>query len=128
MKKYKSIITKIPTLYLLIIIILYWFDTAILFNPVAILLISLIGIFLIFKNNYIGIVFSSLILLINIYLIFALTSEYREFENYNKGLPLLLTGLIIIITNILSAIYIIVSSSHRAQAIHSHKIELEKYN
>jgi len=106
MKKINSLIHCSSVIYLVIIIFLYWLDTSVLFNPVAIMFFVLLCLYLIFKNKYIGITFSSLMIFMNIYLIFALLSEYQEFENYKEGLPMLIIGLSLIITNILAAVLI----------------------
>jgi len=117
MKKIKGLINWVSIIYLAIIIILYWLDTSVLFNPIAILFFTLLSLYLIFRNKYIGITFSSLMILINIYLIFAIASEYKEFNISEEGYSMLIIGLSLIITNILAAIFALKNTTNKTTLI-----------
>lgn len=62
-------------------------------NPIAISLVVVIGVILWLQNRPLGILFSSIFLLLNLYMILAMISELSEFPSFNaKALQLLLFG------------------------------------
>lgn len=67
-----------PEYYLILATLYYWFLTSTLFNPVALLLLGLLAFQLLFQKSIPGALISSVVILVNIYLIFALLSELSE--------------------------------------------------
>lgn len=111
-KKIKSLI---PELFLIAGVCYYWSLTALTLNWLAILLLGAL-LFLIFtKNKIVGITFGALIILVNVYLIFALLSEFHEFPEFNKkAQELLLFGSLFIGLNIFFAGWLIMKYSKKS--------------
>lgn len=85
--------SRIPEIYLMLSVILYWFLTVSLFNPIAIGLLIILGAQLLVKNINTGIIISILFLILNLYMCLALISEFNEFSVVNKNaMQLLLFG------------------------------------
>lgn len=75
--------TRIPELILIGATLFYWVSTAVLFNPVAIVIMLVLLFQLKFKNKIAGVILSSLLLLICTYMLLALGSELSEFPTFN---------------------------------------------
>ncbi len=69
---------NLPEYYLILATLYYWFLTATLFNPVALVLLSLLAFQLLFQKAISGTLISSVVILVNLYLIFAMLSELSE--------------------------------------------------
>ena len=82
MKKVKQ---YIPETYLILTILYYWFLTANLFNWFAIVLLAVVATLIISKSNVFGVILSLVLILIDIYLFFALMSEFSEFKTFNSS-------------------------------------------
>jgi hypothetical protein len=99
----------IPEAYLLFSVASYWLMTGTLFNPIAISLIVVLVIFLSIENRSLGIIISTLFLLLNLYMVLALISELSEFSTFNKkALTLLLFGSAYLGLNITFAIKMLI--------------------
>lgn len=83
MNKLKSIALQLPEYFLMIAVLFYWASTAVVLNPVAIVLLLALILQTIFKNRIVGFILSSLLILSCIYMLFALISELNEFPTFN---------------------------------------------
>jgi len=119
MQKLKS---SIPELLLIVATFYYWSLTALVLNWLAIILLAIL-LFLIFSQNKIlGIIVGSFIFLINIYLIFALLSEFHEFSEFNdKAKTLLLMGSLFIGSNLIISLWLLIKYASKS-AIKSNTI------
>ncbi|WP_250432415.1 hypothetical protein [Hanstruepera flava] len=90
-----------PEIYFIVATLYYWSLTAVLFNWIAFVLILLLGILIVTKNRYLGILISSLVGVVNLYLVLALFSELSEFNTFNlEAKKLLIVGLLFLGLNI----------------------------
>ena len=76
----KTLKTNISEVYLLISILYYWSLTAIVANWFAISLLAITIILITTQNKILGITFGVLLVLINLYMVLALLSEFSEFK------------------------------------------------
>ncbi|MGB1308476.1 MAG: hypothetical protein ACPG6B_06175 [Oceanihabitans sp.] len=105
MKKIKS---HLPEIYFILAILYYWSLTGLIINWFAIGLLVLVGILIISKNSPLGIVLGSLLILINIYMFFALASEFSEFKTFNtKARDLLVFGVLFLGSNLIFSILLL---------------------
>ncbi|MGB0422925.1 MAG: hypothetical protein ACPGED_01325 [Flavobacteriales bacterium] len=81
---------QLPEYVLMLSVLFYWYSTALLLNPVAILLMAVLILQLIFKNQVVGIIIPSLMALATSFLFLALISEFNEFESFTSDAALLL--------------------------------------
>jgi len=72
------IFSKTPEYYLIASVIFYWYSTSLIFNPVAIVLMSTLIIQIIFRNKISGILIASAFILASTYMLFAMASELNE--------------------------------------------------
>jgi hypothetical protein len=79
-----------PAFLFIISVLFYWSSTANLFNPIALILLVL-GVVLITKPiKALAVVIGVIFLIINLYLVLALLSEFREFPNITSKAVLML--------------------------------------
>lgn len=103
---FQKLKSNIPELFLIASVIYYWFLTSNLLNPFAIGLLVVLFFQIISKKATLGIIISSIVIALTIFMILALISELSEFdtatENFNKllvfgslylGLTLIMAGL-----------------------------------
>lgn len=83
MKTLKQILIKMPELYLIVLILLSSFSDKLHLNPIAIGLIVILILQIVFKNKASGIVIASLFIIMNLYMLAAVTSEFNEFPVIN---------------------------------------------
>jgi hypothetical protein len=104
----KALLLKTPEYYFLIVALLAAYSPPIFLNPIF---VGIAGIFLlqiIFKNRIAGLVLGSLILLLNLYFLGALLSEFHEFEAMTSGaIQLLSVGIPAWIFNTLFAVVMV---------------------
>ena len=101
----KKVLNKLPEILLLIAVLFYWNETSILLNPIAILLLLLISFSIFTKNKLVKILTSVIFSLLSLYMIFAVISEYREFDiGSSEGTKLLVIGSLIFVTTFLSSV------------------------
>jgi len=107
MQRVKQILIALPEYYLLFIVLTYWYSTTIK-NPVALILTILVVLQIIYKNKTAGLIIGALFVIVNIYMIFALADEVNEFETFNMAAKsMLYTGLLILGFNILMSVLMI---------------------
>jgi len=78
-----KIINVLPELYFIVSVLYYWSLTALLVNPVAIILLLVLVFQITIRNRISGIILSVLLILISSYLVLALLSELSEFHEFN---------------------------------------------
>ena len=106
MKRFKNLI---PEIYFLVSVTYYWIMTGTLFNPWAITLLSMLAILIWSKNLALGIVISSVVLALNLFLVLALISELKEFTEFDKNaMTMLAFGLGYIGLNIFMSIRMLI--------------------
>lgn len=104
LKNMKSRLWNIPEYLLLLAVLLYWLPTSNPFNWVAITLIAVLVLQIIYKNKILGIIISSVLILICCYMYLALFSELREFPTFNTDAKqLLFIGLSVFTTTLVVA-------------------------
>jgi hypothetical protein len=104
MKKLKSLLFKFPEYYLVLLVLLSGFKPPFYFAPLAIGLATLLVIQIYLKNNILGFSMAVLFLLGNIFLLFAVISEFNEFVALNaRTIQLLVGGMMLFIINGLAA-------------------------
>ena len=100
----KSRILQMPEYFLILATAFYWWSSGILWNPVALVLIAILALQCYYRNWLSGILISSIILLICLYMLGALLSELSEFESFNgPAIEMLLVGTLLFITPIFLA-------------------------
>lgn len=92
-------------LYLMISVVFYWVWTSYLFNPIAILLLVVLTILIVGKNEILGVIISSLFLILNLFMVLALISELKKFSVFNTNAEtMLLVGATYLGLNIIVSI------------------------
>lgn len=105
MPSYKTIILNIPEYALIAAVLFYWISAGLVINYIAITLLAVIVFQIIFKNRIIGIIIPCLMILICLYMMLALFSEFREFPTFNsEAKTLLFVGLTYFLTTIMVSI------------------------
>ena len=95
---------NIPEYLLLLAVLFYWLATSNPLNWVAITLVAVLVLQIIYKNKILGIIISSLLILICCYMYLALFSELREFPTFDTDAKeLLFVGLSVFTTTIVVA-------------------------
>ena len=103
----KTLKTNIPELYLLISILYYWSLTGTLLNWFAIGLLAITVFLIVTQNNILGMVLGVLLVLMNLYMVLALLSEFSEFETINSdALKLIGFGSLYLGLNLLFSCYL----------------------
>lgn len=85
MKISKNQTSLLPELYLLASVLFYYISAAVVFNIIAIILFAVIAQQLYFRKSFSGLLIGSLLLLVNVCLILALTSELSEYASFNTS-------------------------------------------
>ena len=94
-------LNSLPEILLLIPVLFYWYSTAYLLNPVAIILTAILIYQIIYRNAVIGIIIPGLIIAACLFMILALMSELSEFPNFNADAKQMLTvGLTLFLSTI----------------------------
>jgi len=108
MKRYVEIL-------LIFSVVFYWVSTANILNPIAISLMAILLYQLWSQNKTTGMILGSIYLLLNLYLILALMSEFSEFPSGDiEGLKMLLIGMSFIGVNIFLSICLLRKSVVRS--------------
>ncbi len=98
-----------PEVYFILSTIYYWVLTGTTINPVAIAFLALLIIQMTIRNKISGIIIATIFILINIYMFFALLSEFYEFPIINTdGKRLLIVGSIFLGLNLLMAVFMLI--------------------
>lgn len=96
MEKIKLLLLKLPEFYLLVLAILSCYTPPFSFNPIIMGLVAVMILQLVFENKIAGRIIAGMLLLINMYMLAALLSEFREFTTINSdAIQLLLGGLLL---------------------------------
>ena len=99
---------NLAEIYILASVLFYWTSTAVVFNPVALILLALFGFQLWKQFKGLGVGLGMLYLAINFVMFFALLSELREFSTVTSSfIQLLLVGGIYFFLNCLASIFMI---------------------
>lgn len=102
MKRY---LLLIPEGYLVVSVLYYWVLSGTLLNPFAFGLLVAVALLLFFRSKTVGILFSLLFILVNLFMFAALMSEYRRFhEPTVASRDLLIYGSVYIGLNLLVAL------------------------
>lgn len=90
----KNSLLKLPEYLLIIAVLFYYVSASVVFNPIAIGLFVILVLQIIFKNQLIGILIPSLLILCCCFMLLALFSEFNEFPTFNaEAKKLLFVGL-----------------------------------
>ncbi|MBR8537887.1 hypothetical protein KDU71_20110 [Carboxylicivirga sediminis] len=95
---------KLPEFYILAVVLLAGYTPPFHFNIIAIVLAALIIMQIVLKKHIIGVLLSSLFILVNLFMLGALISELSEFSQFNSdALQMLWGGLAIWCLNMFAA-------------------------
>jgi|GEM_PF-1224270 len=114
----KRIRTNWPELYLIAATLYYWFLTSSLFNPIAIGLLSVLLFYMLTKNITLGLILSTVYILLNLYLVLALISELSEFQSLDSNfMKLIIIGPIFLGLNLLAGYFMLRSIIRRMHSV-----------
>lgn len=103
----RKIIYKLPEMLILLMVFIYWYDSATILNPIVLMLSAPLVLLLVTNNKIIQIITSVIYSLISLYMILAVISEFREFEvGDSEGTKLLTIGLSIFVTTFVLSVII----------------------
>lgn len=89
----KSAFRWFPEVFLISSVIYYWALTLSLFNPIAIILLVALVAQMYYNNKTVGLVLSSVFIMLTLYMFLALFSDLVKIEEfYSQGFSLLLFG------------------------------------
>ena len=112
----QSIKKNLAEYYILFSILFYWFSTANIFNPIAIILLFVFGYQLWKQPAKMGITIGVIYLLLNLYMCLALISELRDFNTVTSDpIQLFVVGTIFLGLNIIAAIALIKKYSKKQE-------------
>ena len=98
----KTVILQLPEYLLIAAVVFYWFSAGLAVNYIAIGLIIVLILQIIFKNRIIGIIIPSILVMICLYMLLALMSEFNEFPTFSSDAKeLLFVGLSYFISTII---------------------------
>ena len=84
MKRVKTFILQLPEYLLIAAVLFYWFSAGLAVNYIAIGLIIVLILQIIFKNRIVGIIIPSILVMICLYMLLALMSEFKEFLTFSS--------------------------------------------
>lgn len=91
-----------PEYLLVLAVLFYWMSSAVVFNPVAIILFSILILQIIFKNPIVGLIIPIMLIIICLYMLLALFSEFNEFPVFDADAKqLLFVGLTYFLSTII---------------------------
>ena len=126
MKKVKQILMKFPEYYLVVLTILVGYTPPFGFSLISIGLAAVLIFQIVFKNKISGLIIASIFLLINLYMLGALISEFNEFPEFNNSAKqLLFVGLSLWSLNILSSGVMIYKYS-KTESVNNSQIEYKQ--
>ncbi|PTM04188.1 MAG: hypothetical protein DA407_13245 [Bacteroidetes bacterium] len=112
MKKTTQILLKLPEYVLVLAVLFYWASAGILINPIAIGLMALLVFQIIYKNQILGLIIPSLLIIICLYMLLALISEFNEFPTFNADAKkLLFVGLLFFISTMTVSVIMVYNYS-----------------
>jgi len=108
MSNIKIFILQLPEYLLIAAVVFYWFSAGLAVNYIAIGLIMVLILQIIFKNRIVGIIIPSILIMICLYMLLALMSEFNEFLTFNSDAKeLLFVGLSYFISSIIVSLIMI---------------------
>ncbi len=125
--KLKRIVLDLPEYLLIAAVLFYWSSTALILNPIAIVLMGILIFQLIFKNKIIGIMIPFLLILICLFMLLALLSEFNELPTFNdEAKQLLFVGLSYFISTIIISVvmlykYFTLATKKNDQKMYEHQ-------
>lgn len=97
-----------PELYMIAGVFFYWFSTANLLNPIAIVLLIILGWQVYTQKFWSGILIASVFMMLNLYMVLALVSELSEFTSATSSFyQLLIVGSLFLGGNLLAGFFMI---------------------
>ncbi len=104
MKRAFAFIVKFPEYILILAVAFYWVSSALILNPVAIVLLSFLILQLFLKSRLIGLLISGVLAFGCCFMLLALFSEFREFPSFNSDAQqLLFVGLTLFLSTLFVA-------------------------
>ena len=101
-ERIKTVILQLPEYLLIVAVVFYWFSAGLVVNYIAIGLIIFLILQIIFKNRIVGIILPSILVMISLYMLLALMSEFNEFLTFSSDAKeLLFVGLSYFISTII---------------------------
>lgn len=101
MKKISRLFPYLPESYILFLVLAAGVRSPFTFSPLTLAIAAIVALQMIFRNAITGIMLANLFILINLYMILALLSEFSEFPTFNSSAAeLLVVGSAIILTNL----------------------------
>ncbi len=95
MNTLKKLFLILPEYVLVASALYYWYATLNMYNPIAIGLITILVLQIIFKNKISGIILSCIIMILSLFMVFAVLSEFYEFPTFSdKSKQFLIIGLL----------------------------------
>ena len=104
MNKFKKLLNAYPEYYLIILILLTGYKQSFSINTFTAALAMVIILQIIFRSSITGILIAFIFILINLYMLLALISEFREMPAFNfSAQQLLFVGLSLILFNLFTS-------------------------
>lgn len=101
MKRIKPYLLVLPEYYLIVLILMSGYTPPLGFNLLSLVMAFLLVLQIIFKYRVTGVILATLFLMINLYMLLALISEFSEFPTMNSAaVQLLGVGLLLFVTNL----------------------------
>jgi hypothetical protein len=112
MKLKKQILLNLPESYLVVLVILSGYTPPLSINSISIALAIVIIVQIIFKNTVMGLIIACLFALVNVYMLFAVLSEFGEYSTFNdKAQQMLIVGSLIFVLNTFACVMMILKYS-----------------
>lgn len=104
MTRWRRIVDVLPEYYLIILVLLAGYTPPLTLHPINAGLIVILLLQARYKYDVTGIILGSLFVLVNIYMLAAVISEFSEFPAFHaEAMKLLFIGLLIFIINLLAS-------------------------
>lgn len=117
MKSFKHIQTFTTEIYFLLSTMFYWMFNGSTVNPFAIVFLTLLILQLVFRNKVSGVVIAATFIIFNIYIFFALLSEFHEFSTINiDAIKFLVFGLLFFGLNLFVALLMLIKYIKKASS------------
>jgi hypothetical protein len=109
MTRIKQIKKSATEIYVLLSVIAYWIMTGTILNPIAIFLVAVLAVLMWKKNRTLGISFSAVFLILNLYMVLALISELNKFSAFDgEAITMAITGSAYLGLNIFVALVMLI--------------------
>jgi len=104
----KSIINNLPEYYLIILAILAGYSPPFYINPIFVVILAILIFQIVSNNKTLGLLIGVLFFIGNLYFLFALRSEFLEFDEFNSDAQqLIFVGMLIWIINLIVSSFMI---------------------